>query len=143
MTDEDTVGFDEEGRYVAQTGAVTVRVRPQYDDFRAKPERGAYLWLYHVLIENEGPDTVQLISRHWRITDANGQQQAVDGPGVVGEQPILQPGDSFSYTSGCPLTTSSGMMRGHYVMASADQGEFPVTIPPFSLDIPDERGPMN
>lgn len=142
MTD-DTVSFDDEGRYVARTGDITVRVRPQFDKIRSKPARGAYLWLYHVLIENHGAGTVQLISRHWRITDAKGDLQTVDGPGVVGEQPVLGPGDTFSYTSGCPLPTDSGMMQGHYMMVMNGEAEIRVAIPPFSLDIPDERGPMN
>ena len=100
------------------------------------PDENRYVWAYTVTISNEGGDRVQLLNRHWRITDAAGQQQEVRGPGVVGEQPVLEPGQSFEYTSGCPLTTPSGFMVGAYEMTREDGSRFQVRIPMFSLDSP-------
>ena len=100
--------------YSKTTRSIKVTVRPFYLDQHSSPDEHRYVWAYHVRIENEGDQTVQLRNRHWRITDAFGRLQEVRGPGVVGEQPVLQPGQSFEYTSSCPLTTPSGMMIGDY-----------------------------
>ncbi len=129
--------------YERVTRGVKVIVRPQYLDGQSKPEEGHYVWAYTVTIENHGRDTVTLRTRYWRITDANGQIQEVRGAGVVGEQPTLKPGDSYSYTSGCPLKTSSGFMVGAYQMQLVS-GEFiNVEIPAFSLDSPHEKHAIN
>ncbi|UIJ70843.1 Co2+/Mg2+ efflux protein ApaG [Aurantimonas sp. HBX-1] len=122
--------------YTATTRAITVSVTPSYLDDQSAPEDGRWVWAYTVEIANGSPDVVQLRSRYWHITDANGHVEEVSGPGVVGEQPTLSPGDSYTYTSGCPLTTPSGFMRGHYRMQAADGSFFEVEIPAFSLDLP-------
>jgi ApaG protein len=102
------------------------------------------VWAYHVRIENNGGRTVQLRNRHWRITDSQGRTQEVRGAGVVGEQPVLRPGDSFEYTSGTPLPTPSGIMTGSYQMEASDTGEqFDVKIPSFSLDSPHQQVKLN
>ena len=129
--------------YERVTRGVKVIVRPHYLDGQSKPEEGHYVWAYTITIENHGRDTVTLRTRYWRITDANGQVQEVRGAGVVGEQPTLKPGDSYSYTSGCPLKTSSGFMVGAYQMQLVT-GEFiNVEIPAFSLDSPHEKHAIN
>ena len=125
--------------YSTTTRAITVSVEPIYLDTESAPEKNHYVWAYHVRIENGGPDTVQLKTRYWKITDAFGRVQEVNGPGVVGEQPILKPGDMFEYTSGTPLPTSSGIMSGAYSMEATDGQQFDVTIPAFSLDTPQTR----
>lgn len=127
----------------ATTEGFNVRVTPTYLQEQSTPEERRWMWAYTIEIENVGVETAQLKSRHWMIIDANGHIREVDGPGVVGEQPVLYPGDSFTYTSGCPLETSSGFMRGHYEMQSADGRLFRVEIPSFSLDIPHERRTLN
>lgn len=127
-----------EGVYALTTRSITVSVEPQYLDDQSYPEDHRFVWAYHVRIENQGGETVRLKSRYWHITDELGHVQEVTGEGVIGEQPLLSPGDSFEYSSGTPLGTASGIMRGHYVMES-DLGEtFKVTIPAFSLDSPDQ-----
>jgi ApaG protein len=103
---------------------------------RSSPATQQYFFAYHVTIANEGPDTVQLISRHWIITDADGRVEQVKGPGVVGEQPVLGPGEAFEYTSFCPLPTPIGSMRGTYQMVSHAGDHFDVEIAPFSLAVP-------
>ena len=123
-------------RYRAVTRAIEVSVRPIYLDGQSTPEDNHYVWAYQVRIENVGVETVQLVNRYWRITDAFGRVQEVRGPGVVGEQPVLGPGEMFDYTSGTPLTTSSGFMVGHYEMVTEDGQAFEVDIPAFSLDDP-------
>ena len=124
--------------YQKTTRGIAVTVRPTYLEDQSSPADNYYVWAYQVRIENQGPQTVQLRTRHWRITDARGQIQEVRGPGVVGEQPVLKPGQSFEYTSGTPLPTPSGIMVGSYQMES-DTGEtFDVAIPAFSLDSPHE-----
>ncbi|MEL6299318.1 MAG: Co2+/Mg2+ efflux protein ApaG [Pseudomonadota bacterium] len=122
--------------YEAITRDIRVRVEPHYDDHRSEPERSRYFWLYTVDIVNEGETPVTLETRSWRIIDANGAQEHVDGPGVVGKTPTLEPGETFTYTSGCPLTTSSGIMAGSYQMVEEGGDAFDVTIPTFSLDVP-------
>jgi ApaG protein len=122
--------------YSETTRSIKVTVRPFYLDQHSAPAENRYVWAYHVRIENEGGETVQLRNRHWRITDERGRQQEVRGPGVVGEQPVLQPGQSFEYTSSCPLTTPSGFMVGDYEMENATGEKFLIQVPAFSLDTP-------
>ncbi len=122
--------------YVATTRSVQISVTPIYLEDQSAPADNHYVWAYRVLIENLGSDTVQLLSRYWRITDSTGSVEEVRGPGVVGEQPVLSPGHSFEYTSGTPLTTPSGIMEGSYQMATEDGDTFEAEIPAFSLDSP-------
>jgi len=123
--------------YTAVTREVRVTVRAFYLTDQSQPDRGHYVWAYRVTIANEGRRTVQLLKRTWQITDAMGRTQQVHGDGVVGEQPVLDPGESFDYTSGTPLATPSGFMRGTYHMVDPATGEgFDVAIPVFSLDSP-------
>lgn len=121
------------------TGHIHVHVQPHYDEERSQPAQGHYIWQYHIRIENHGPEHVRLVDRHWIITDGHGHSQEVRGEGVVGEQPVIAPGASFDYVSGCPLTTPSGMMRGSYGMEAADGRQFRVVIPMFDLLSPDSR----
>ena len=120
----------------AVTRGIRVRVDPQYDPHRSKPEAGHYFFLYTVMIENQGIEAVQLLTRHWIITDGNGEVEEVRGPGVVGEQPVLEPGESFQYTSGCPLTTDVGKMEGSYQMMWSSGEQFDARIAPFTLAMP-------
>jgi ApaG protein len=129
--------------YQARTGDLVVRVRPTYLPDHSDPEARRFLWSYDIEIENLGAETVQLQSRHWVITDALGRVEEVNGPGVVGERPVLGPGSRHAYTSGCPLTTPSGSMAGSYVMTGLDGRMFEIAIPPFSLDRPEARGRLN
>lgn len=122
--------------YRSTTRSITVSVKPTYLDEESAPEKNLYVWAYHVRIENCGEETVQLRTRYWKITDAFGRVQEVQGPGVVGEQPVLKPGDFFEYTSGTPLITPSGIMAGAYSMEGSDGAMFDVDIPAFSLDAP-------
>ena len=122
--------------YQAVTHRVRVTVEPAFDPERSEPEESRFFWRYSIEIANLSDKTVTLKERHWRITDAEGRQQEVRGPGVVGEQPTLKPGEAFRYTSGCPLTTPSGMMVGEYRMVGEDGRSFEVAIPAFSLDSP-------
>ena len=129
--------------YRAVTRLIRVSVEPRYLPQESQPEEGHYFWVYTIEIVNMGPETVQLESRFWEITDELGRRQEVRGAGVVGERPILAPGERFEYTSGCPLPTPSGTMVGTY-QAVADDGEiFTVEIPAFSLDIPGEKRVLN
>jgi ApaG protein len=120
----------------ALTGGIRVLVRSQYVAERSRPELGEFFFAYTILIENRSRDRVQLISRHWIITDAEGRQEEVRGPGVVGEQPVLDPGESFQYTSACPLRTPFGAMRGTYQMVRADGSRFDAEIATFRLAQP-------
>ena len=129
--------------YRATTWSIQVTVTPAYQADRSAPEEAEYFWAYTIEIINLGLDVVQLRSRAWRITDSNGKVQEVGGPGVIGEQPILRPGESFEYTSGCPLRTPSGIMAGHYEMRDEKGDVFDVEIPPFSLDLPDSEPLLN
>ncbi|WPZ36355.1 Co2+/Mg2+ efflux protein ApaG [Thalassobaculum sp. OXR-137] len=124
--------------YSETTRDIQVTVTPMYLDGQSSPSENHYVWAYQVRIENIGRETVRLRTRHWRITDATGHTQEVRGPGVVGEQPLLGPGEHFEYTSGCPLATPSGLMVGSYSMENADGALFDVAIPAFSLDSPHE-----
>jgi ApaG protein len=123
--------------YSATTRNIRVSVRAFYLADQSEPDRSHFVWAYRVTIENQGQETVQLLRRTWLITDALGRTQQVNGAGVVGEQPVLEPGESFEYTSGTPLPTPSGFMRGTYHMIVGTTGEaFDVAIPAFSLDSP-------
>jgi ApaG protein len=129
--------------YRAITRGIAVSVEPTYLEANSSPRSSQYFWSYRVTIENQGPETVQLLSRHWMITNARGDLTEVKGPGVVGEQPVLRPGESYQYTSGAPLNTSSGMMGGAYQMESETGERFDIEIPTFSLDNPDQRIVLN
>jgi ApaG protein len=129
--------------YVATTRDITVSVQPYFLDDQSAPDAGHFVWAYHVRIQNGGDRTVQLLTRHWKITDAQGHVQEVRGEGVVGKQPVLRPGEAFEYASGTPLPTPSGIMMGTYQM-QAEGGEcFDITIPAFSLDSPHHRVVVN
>jgi ApaG protein len=125
--------------YESITRGIRVTVKPSFLDDQSDPEESRYLWSYSVTIENNGMETVQLLSRHWHITDASGHMQQVRGPGVVGAQPILEPGQTFQYTSGCPLPTASGYMSGKYEMRSSSGEKFEAAIPAFLLESPHEQ----
>ncbi len=127
---------EESGRYAQTTRSITVTVEPFYLDDQSVPEENHFVWAYHVRIENNGEQTVQLLTRYWSITDSMGNVQEVRGEGVVGEQPILAPGDCFEYTSGTPLPTPSGIMVGAYQMLTQSGERFDVGVPAFSLDSP-------
>ena len=129
--------------YSSITHSVRVTVNPIYLDEQSAPEQDHYIWAYQVEIENLGRDVVQLLTRHWQITDSLGRRQEVRGAGVVGEQPILKPGERFRYTSGTPLTTPSGIMAGSYGMETATGEHFEVEIPAFSLDSPHQPVNLN
>jgi ApaG protein len=122
--------------YSATTRAIRVSVVPTYLDAQSAPQDGHFVWAYHVTIQNLGQETVQLISRHWKITDARGELHEVRGPGVIGEQPILEPGDSYEYSSGTPLASPSAIMTGTYQMENERGETFDIQIPAFSLDSP-------
>ncbi len=122
--------------YEERTGDIVVRVVAAYSPDQSDPPENEFFWTYTVEIENHGQRTVQLVSRHWVITDALNRVQEVSGPGVVGEQPELKPAEAFRYTSGCPLGTPSGSMRGSYQMVSGEGESFDVAIPAFSLHLP-------
>ncbi len=122
--------------YDETTKSIRVTVEPIYLDDQSSPSDNHYVWAYQVRIENRGDDTVQLLNRYWRITDALGRVQEVRGAGVVGEQPTLRPGESFEYASGTPLPTPSGIMVGSYQMETAQGTRFDVAVPAFSLDSP-------
>ncbi len=129
--------------YSAVTHDIRVTVTPEFSEERSEPAANRYFWLYTIEIANIGRRTVQLTHRHWRITDASGKLEEVRGPGVVGEQPMLEPGQSFRYTSGCPLTTPSGIMAGSYRMVDGGGRAFDVVIPAFSLDSPHAKRVLN
>ncbi|GAB1580908.1 MULTISPECIES: Co2+/Mg2+ efflux protein ApaG [Phyllobacteriaceae] len=129
--------------YRAVTRQIEVVVEPFYLEDQSDPEENRYVWGYRVTIANNSQETVQLRSRYWQITDQNGHVEEVRGPGVVGEQPVLDPGDSFQYSSGCPLTTPSGVMVGRYLMQGEGGKAFEIDIPAFSLDLPDQRRTLN
>lgn len=134
--DQDVVSTEEAGFYEQTTNKITVSVESFYLDDQSAPEDNHFVWAYRVRIENNGTETVQIMARHWHITDSHGNIQEVQGDGVVGEQPILAPGDFFEYTSGTPLNTPSGIMVGTYQVKSDDGRRFDIGIPAFSLDSP-------
>ncbi len=127
----------------ATTDGITVLVETAYIEKDSDPDNQYFVWAYRIKIENNSADTVQLISRYWMITDALGRQQEVRGAGVVGEQPVLAPGASFSYSSGTPLQTPSGFMRGTYAMRADNGREFDIEIPAFSLDCPHDEAQVH
>jgi ApaG protein len=135
-----TLGFR---MYRAVTRNIEVVVTPRFVADRSSPDNNYFFWAYTIAITNHGEDTVQLKTRHWRITDASGRRQEVRGAGVVGEEPILKAGESFGYTSGVPLQTPSGFMFGSYGMVSASGEHFDIEIPAFSLDSGDEKRTLN
>lgn len=121
-----------------KTGNVIVRVEPDFLPEQSSPSEGRFIWAYTVEIENQGDIELQVVERFWQIADSHGMVQEVRGEGVVGEKPVLQPGETFRYTSGAPLSAPSGMMLGTYSMKAPDGEPFAVDIPPFALD-----GPVN
>jgi ApaG protein len=129
--------------YSATTNGIRIDVNPSFLGDQSDPANDDYVWSYTVKIENTSPQTVQLTARRWQITDRNGITQIVQGPGVVGEQPILREGDIFTYTSGCPLSTPSGVMQGTYRMVTLEGEVFEANIPAFSLDSPFDVRTMN
>ena len=130
-------------KYERVTRNIRVAVVPSFLDDQSEPSESRYLWAYHITIENTGGETVQLLSRHWRITDSRGRVREVRGPGVVGEQPVLQPGGAFEYTSGAPLETPSGFMTGTYQMRAISGENFEIDIPLFALESPYEERRMH
>jgi len=124
------------GTSEATTRGVHVRVEPQFDPERSNQEEEHWFFLYTVTITNQGEETVQLLRRHWIITDGEGQVEEVRGPGVVGDQPVLRAGESYRYTSGCPLPTSFGFMHGTYQMVTANGDEFDAEVAQFELSEP-------
>ena len=129
--------------YSAITREIRVQVEPIYLDDQSEPDDAQYVWAYRVQIENEGTETVQLLSRYWHITDGMGRVQEVRGAGVIGEQPVLNPGESYEYTSGTPLPTPSGIMKGSYQMSTPSGEKFDIEVPAFSLDCPHEARHLN
>jgi ApaG protein len=128
--------------YEAETDGIVVRVRPSFLEDESSPEDHRFMWAYRVEIENRGGKRVQLMTRHWRITDSDGRVQEVNGSGVIGQNPVLEPGGRFEYTSGAPLTTPSGMMQGSYRLEDETGETVDARIPLFALDSPyDERRP--
>jgi ApaG protein len=119
--------------FAEDTRDVTVRVSVSFLPEQSEPAKGRWFWAYHIRIENEGEARVKLVSREWTIKDGRGAQHEVRGEGVVGEQPIVEPGHSFDYVSGCPLSTPTGSMEGRYFMVAADGTRFAVDIPRFPL----------
>ena len=129
--------------YSKTTKGVTVTVTPYFLDDQSEPDEQHFVWAYQVTIDNQGNEKVQLKNRYWKIIDSNGSEQEVKGEGVVGEQPILNPGEKFEYTSGTPLSTPSGFMGGHYEMETKAGKKFEAIIPQFSLDSPFIKNNLN
>ena len=123
-------------QHAAMTDGVTVRVAVTFMPEQSRIEAGKWFWVYHVRIENHRDDTIQLLTRHWRITDARGMVNIVDGEGVVGETPVLAPGETHDYVSGCPLGTPHGSMEGLYTFSDGEGGSFEARIPFFPLAAP-------
>ena len=122
--------------YTKTTKSINITVNPYYLEDQSEPDERHYVWTYQVTINNLGEESVQLKNRYWKIIDSNGTRLEVRGEGVVGEQPILNPGEKFEYTSGTPLTTPYGFMEGHYEMETKSGSKFDASIPLFSLDSP-------
>ncbi len=122
--------------YRALTRDIEVTVEPYYLEEQSDPDDSRYVWGYRIVISNHSDISVRLVTRYWNITDETGQVDEVHGPGVIGEQPVLNPGDTYEYSSGCPLDTPSGVMFGHYGMETESGEMFDVNIPAFSLDAP-------
>jgi ApaG protein len=123
--------------YEQETRNIVVRADPHFLEAESEPAEGRYVWGYTIEIENRGPALVQLLRRHWRITDGRGVSQDVRGDGVIGKQPVIEPGEAFRYTSACPLSAPSGWMVGAYSMVEVETGEpFDIAVPAFALDSP-------
>jgi ApaG protein len=122
--------------HVAETDGVVVRVSVSYLPEQSEPARGRWFWAYHIRIENDGPQAIQLLTRHWVITDGRGARHSVEGEGVIGEQPTIMPGGSYDYVSGCSLATPTGAMQGNYHVVTADGEGVDVAIPRFALLAP-------
>ncbi len=122
--------------YAQDTRHLTVRVAVNFMPEQSEPQKSRWFWAYHIRIENHGEMAVQLLTRRWDIRDARGAQSLVEGEGVVGEQPVIKPGASYDYVSGCPLTTTSGSMQGSYNMIGEDGSRFDIAIPKFALNAP-------
>jgi ApaG protein len=129
--------------YSETTQSIKVTAIPIFLEEESSPPSSRYVWAYHMCIENHGHQTVRLLKRHWRIIDSNGVVEEIQGDGVVGKQPTIQPGEAFEYTSGAPLGTPSGMMLGKYQMTTEGGQQFDVVIPPFSLDSPHQEIKVN
>jgi ApaG protein len=123
-------------QHAAMTAGVTVRVAVNFMPDQSRTEARRWFWVYHIRIENRRDDTIQLLTRHWRITDSRGMVSLVDGEGVVGESPVLAPGQTHDYVSGCELMTNMGSMEGHYTFVADDGSRFDVSIPFFPLAAP-------
>jgi ApaG protein len=136
-------GAKDRTMYRAVTREIEVVVTPRFVADRSSPEDNYFFWAYTISIINRGTETVQLKTRHWRITDANGRRQDVRGAGVVGEEPVLKAGEQFEYTSGVPLQTPSGFMVGSYGMVTANGEHFDIEIPAFSLDSVETKRTLN
>ena len=122
--------------YTKTTNSINITVNPTYLEDQSEPDEHLFVWAYQVTINNLGKESVQLKNRFWKIIDSNGSKQEVRGEGVIGEQPVLKPGEKFEYTSGTPLSTPSGFMEGYYEMETKNGRKFDATIPLFSLDSP-------
>lgn len=131
------------GHYQKTTRAISITATPRFLPDESKPEQNRYFWAYTIDIVNEGSTAVQLVARRWQITDGDGRLQEVRGPGVVGEQPVIQPRDSYSYTSGCPLSTPHGIMVGQYEMVDESGEPFMADIPAFPLHSPHVKQVLN
>ncbi len=129
--------------YTATTRKIVVSVRPEYLSSQSDPDEDQFIWAYHVVIRNDGDGPVRLLTRHWIISDALGRTQEIKGDGVIGEQPVIKPGKQHDYSSGVPLGTPSGIMRGSYQMISEDGTAFDVEIPAFWLESPDSSPTVN
>ena len=129
--------------YSKTTKKINITVNPYYLEEQSEPDDQHYVWAYQVVIDNQGSERVQLKNRYWKIIDSNGSQQEVRGEGVVGEQPILNPGEKFEYTSGTPLSKPSCFMGGHYEMETIKGSKFEAEIPQFSLDSPFTSNQLN
>ena len=129
--------------YRAVTRQIEVTVQPNYMPERSSADKGEFFWSYKIVITNTGAETVQLRTRHWIITDATGRKQEVKGRGVIGEEPVLAPGERFEYTSGVPLPTASGFMTGRCQMVNESGERFEIDVPTFSLDSPDKGRVLN
>ena len=129
--------------YSKKTKKINITVNPYFLDDQSEPEDQHFVWAYQVTIDNQSNDKVQLKNRYWKIIDSNGSEQEVRGEGVVGEQPILNPGERFEYTSGTPLSTPSGFMGGYYEMETNEGKRFDAIIPQFSLDSPFVKNKLN
>ena len=129
--------------YRAQTDHILVQVIPEFMESESRPDDGHYFWAYRVTIANESNEAVRLMSRYWRIVDARGRIEEVVGNGVVGVQPLIPPGETYQYTSGCPLGTPHGIMSGHYSMQRSNGDWLTIEIPAFSLDLPGAGHTLN